>query len=84
MADMWNAISQMFVSNVGATLGLVLLIMAALLAGAYFLWRRTGEATKPVLMVVLAVIALINVLMWTVPLDDGAAPIEKFNAAETQ
>jgi len=58
-------------------LALVMLAAFALVAGAIALWRRTGEAKQPLLMVLLAVIAVLNVLIWTVPTGDGAAPIDK-------
>jgi uncharacterized membrane protein len=57
-------------------LSLVMLAAFALLAGAYVLWRRTGEAKQPALMVVLAVIAIGNVLIWTIPTNGGEAPID--------
>ncbi len=66
---------------------IVALAAILLLAGAFFLWRRTGEAKQPALMVLLALIAIGNVLLWTVPLADGTSPIdqaEATEAAETQ
>lgn len=62
-------------------LSIVMLAALALLAGAFFLWRRTGEVKNPALMVLLAVIAVINVLIWTVPTESGQAPIEQLKAA---
>lgn len=62
-------------------LSIVMLAALALLAGAFFLWRRTGEVKNPALMVLLAVIAVINVLIWTVPSEGGQAPIEQLKAA---
>jgi len=62
-------------------LSIVMLAALALLAGAFFLWRRTGEVKNPALMVLLAVIAVVNVLIWTVPTDSGQAPIEQLKAA---
>lgn len=61
-------------------LSIVMLAALALLAGAYFLWRRTGEVKNPALMVLLAVIAVINVLIWTLPTQSGTAPIEQIKA----
>ena len=58
-----------------------MLTALALVAGAFVLWRRTGEAKNPALMVLLAMIAVINVLIWTIPSTDGAAPIEQIKAA---
>ncbi|MFN3989904.1 MAG: hypothetical protein ACK4IS_06575 [Erythrobacter sp.] len=56
-------------------LSLVMLTALALVAGAFAYWRRTGAVKQPLLMVLLAVIALINVLIWTIPTKDGEAPI---------
>ena len=63
-------------------LGMVMLAAFALCFGAYALWKRTGEAKQPALMVLLAVIAVMNVLIWTVPNADGTAPIDKAVEAE--
>ena len=63
-------------------LGMVMLAAFALCLGAYALWKRTGEAKQPALMVLLAVIAVMNVLIWTVPNADGTAPIDKAVEAE--
>lgn len=57
-------------------LSIVMLSAILLIAGAYFMWRRTGEAKQPVLMVVLALIAIGNVLIWTIPTADGTAPVD--------
>ncbi|AUX69344.1 hypothetical protein CHX26_07415 [Porphyrobacter sp. HT-58-2] len=62
-------------------LSIVMLAALALLAGAYALWRRTGEAKNPALMVLLAVIAVVNVLIWTIPTSTGEAPIDQLKAA---
>jgi drug/metabolite transporter superfamily protein YnfA len=62
-------------------LSIVMLAALALLAGAYALWRRTGEAKNPALMVLLAVIAVVNVLIWTIPTTTGEAPIDQLKAA---
>ena len=62
-------------------LSIVMLAALALVAGAAVLWRRTGEAKQPALMVLLAVIAVINVLIWTIPSESGTAPIEQLKAA---
>lgn len=61
-------------------LSIVMLTALALVAGAYALWRRTGEVKNPALMVLLAVVAVVNVLIWTVPTDSGEAPIEAVKA----
>jgi uncharacterized membrane protein len=61
-------------------LSIVMLAAVALVAGAFVLWRRTGEAKQPLLMVLLALIAIANVLIWTVPTADGGSPIEAVEA----
>jgi hypothetical protein len=58
-----------------------MLAALALVAGAVVLWRRTGQIKQPALMVLLAVIAVLNVLIWTVPSPGGEAPIEQIKAA---
>jgi drug/metabolite transporter superfamily protein YnfA len=62
-------------------LSIVMLAALALLAGAFVLWRRTGEVKNPALMVLLAVIAVINVLIWTIPTESGDVPIDQLKAA---
>jgi hypothetical protein len=63
-------------------LSIVMLAAIALIAGAIFLWRRTGEVKQPALMVLLALIAFANVLIWTVPNADGTSPVEQAEQAE--
>lgn len=63
-------------------LSIVMLAALALVAGAFVLWRRTGEAKNPALMVLLAVIAVINVLIWTIPTESGEAPVAQIRAAQ--
>lgn len=58
-------------------LSIVVLAALFLFAGAYFLWRRTGNARNALLMVLLGLIALANVAIWTVPDADGKAPLDK-------
>ncbi|MEP3420372.1 MAG: hypothetical protein ABJN35_01435 [Erythrobacter sp.] len=65
-------------------LSIVVLAAILLVAGAYFLWRRTGEAKQPMLMVLLAAIAIGNVLIWTVPIADGSSPLDQAEAAEAR
>lgn len=65
-------------------LSIVMLAAILLLVGAFFLWRRTGEAKQPLLMVLLALIAVANVAIWTVPTADGTSPAEQAEAAEAR
>ncbi len=60
-----------------AVLALTVLAAVLLLLGAFALWRRTGEARQPLLMVLLAAIALINVAIWTLPDAGGEAPLDR-------
>lgn len=48
-----------------ALLAIAMIGVFALVIGAGMLWRR-GERQKPVLMLVAAAVALVNVLIWTV------------------
>lgn len=58
-------------------LSLLVLAALALLAGAFVLWRRTGNLRQPLLMVLLAIIGLANVAIWTVPNAAGDAPLDQ-------
>lgn len=62
-------------------LSLVMLAAVLLAAGAFVLWRRTGQLKQPALMLLLAVIAVLNVLIWTIPTRTGEAPITQLKAA---
>ena len=62
-------------------LSIVMLAALALVAGAVVLWRRTGQIKQPALMLLLAVIAVMNVLIWTIPTSTGEAPITQIKAA---
>jgi len=62
-------------------LSIVMLAAFALIIGAVFLWRRTGEAKRPALMVLLALIAIANVLIWTLPDASGESPLAQVEAA---
>jgi hypothetical protein len=61
----------------GTVLSVVMVAALALLAGAVFLWRRGGAAKQAWLMVVLAVVMIVNVLIWTIPDGGGTAPIDR-------
>ena len=58
-------------------LSIVMLAALALLAGAFWLWRRQGAIKQVWLMVLLALIMLGNVAIWTIPDNDGAAPVDR-------
>lgn len=60
-----------------AVLSITVLVAILLVLGAFFLWRRTGNVKNAVLMIVLAVVALMNVAIWTVPDAGGSAPLQK-------
>lgn len=63
-------------------LSIVMLAAVLLVVGAVFLWRRTGEVKQPALMVLLALVAIANVLIWTVPTGDGESPLDQAQALE--
>lgn len=58
-------------------LSIMMLAAGALVLGAFALWRRTGQRKQPLLMLFLALIALVNVAIWTVPDSSGTAPVDK-------
>lgn len=58
-------------------LSILVLAALALLGGAAWLWRTGGARRQAGLMVLLAVIALANVAIWTVPQADGTAPVDQ-------
>jgi hypothetical protein len=61
-------------------LAIVMLAAFALVGGAIYFWRRTGAVKQPVLMVVLALVMVINVLIWTLPDASGVAPVDQVEA----
>jgi len=62
-------------------LAILMLAVFALVAGAFVMWRRTRETKNPALMLLLAAIAVINVLIWSLPSTDGKAPIDQVKEA---
>ena len=56
-------------------LSVVMLAALALFAGAAVLWRRGGSRKQVLLMIVLALVALLNVAIWTLPDASGDAPL---------
>ena len=57
-------------------LSVVALVALALVARAIYLWRR-GVRKQAALMLVLAVVMIVNVLIWTLPDAGGTAPIDR-------
>lgn len=56
-------------------LSILVLAAFALMAGALWLWFKGGARKQAALMLILALVALVNVAIWTVPQADGTAPI---------
>ncbi len=56
-------------------LSLAMLMVLALPAGAFVLWKRGGTRKQVVLMLVLAAIMAANVAIWVLPTGHGSAPI---------
>jgi len=59
-----------------AVLSIVVLAAIALIVGAVLAYR-SGYRRQAVLMVVLALVARMNVAIWTVPDGDGQAPLDR-------
>jgi hypothetical protein len=55
-------------------LSITVLAAIALLAGAAWLWRRPGYRKQALLMIVLALVAIANVAIWTLPDREGNSP----------
>ena len=60
-----------------AVLSLTVLVALLLIVGAAVMWRRTRNTKNALLMVLLAVVALMNVAIWTLPDAGGEAPLDK-------
>ncbi len=58
-------------------LAITVLAAIVLMIGAVALWRRTGNLRQPLLMILLALIALVNVAIWTLPDAAGEAPLDR-------
>lgn len=59
-----------------AVLSIVVLLALALIVGAIFAYR-SGHRRQAVLMVILALVAGVNVAIWTVPNSAGEAPLDR-------
>lgn len=57
-------------------LSIVVLAAIALLAGAWFVWRRGGTTKQIGLMVLMAMVMLANVLIWSLPTTAGGALVD--------
>ena len=60
-----------------SALSLLMLAALALVAGAIYLWRSRAERQRPLLMLLLAAVMLVNVGIWTLPDASGEAPAKK-------
>lgn len=58
-------------------LSILVLTAIALLAGAVYLWRQGGHERQALLMLVLAIVAAVNVAIWTVPDAEGTSPLQQ-------
>lgn len=58
-------------------LSILMLAAIGLVVGAFVIWRKTGVVRQPLLMLMLALIAIVNVALWTVPDRTGSAPLDK-------
>lgn len=58
-------------------LSLLMLSALALVGGAIYLWRSRGERQRPLLMLLLAAVMLVNVGIWTLPDASGEAPAQR-------
>jgi len=63
-------------------LSLVMLGAFALIIGAIFMWRRGAPRIRVILALVLAAIAIANVLVMTIPYESGESPVELAQQAE--
>jgi len=58
------------------TLSLMVLAVVALLAGAWFLHRRSGARRQVVLMLILAAVIAMNIGLMTWPDARGVSPLQ--------
>lgn len=63
-------------------LSILTLAVFALLFGAFLLWRKGGPIKQVLLMVLLAIIAAVNVAIWTLPDGGGKAPLDRLEQTE--
>ena len=58
-------------------LAVLVLTSIALVGGAIVLWRRDEARKQAVLMLVLALVMIVNVLIWALPQSSGTAPMDR-------
>jgi len=63
-------------------LSILMLAAVGLLLGAFALWRKGGPIKQVLMMVVLSLIAIINIAIWTIPNEEGAAPLDMLEELE--
>jgi hypothetical protein len=63
-------------------LSIVMLGAVALVIVAYVMWRRGAPRINVILAIVLALVAIGNVLVMTIPYESGETPIEKAQELE--
>ncbi len=56
-------------------ISIIVLAAIALAAGAIVLWRK-GVTKQAMLMAILAIVMIVNVAIWLVPMDGGDTPME--------
>ncbi len=59
-----------------AALSVMMLAGAALLGGAYLLWKKGAPMKRVALMIAAAMVLFLNIAIWTVPTKSGASPAE--------
>ena len=57
-----------------AVLSILVLAVFGLVGGALYLWRKPGMRRQAVLMLVAAMVALVNIGIWTLPDGEGRSP----------
>ena len=60
-----------------AVLSIMMLAAIALLAGAFYLWRRGASRLQVALMLVMVGVIAANIAIWTLPGEDRAAPMQQ-------
>ena len=67
---------------IDTVLSVVMLGAVALVIIAFVMWRRGAPPFKVILVIVLAIIAIGNVLVMTIPYQSGETPVEKAQELE--